>query len=55
MTVEHKTTKTRISGGEDFFQSLFENAADAYLILDDNRFVDCNQATVEIFHLTLSK
>jgi PAS domain S-box-containing protein len=48
MTVEDKTTKTRISGGEAFFESLFEKAADAYLILDDNRFVDCNQATVEM-------
>jgi len=48
MTVEDRATKTRISGGEDFFESLFENSADAYLILDDNRFVDCNQATVEM-------
>ena len=48
MTEQDQTTRTRISGGENFFQSLFEKSADAYLILEDNRFVDCNQATVEM-------
>jgi PAS domain S-box-containing protein len=34
--------------GENLFQMLFERSADAYLILDGNLFVDCNQATVNM-------
>ena len=48
MTEQDQTQQMRINGGEHFFQLLFENSADAYLILQDNRFVDCNQATVEM-------
>ncbi|MBV6391607.1 MAG: hypothetical protein KPEEDBHJ_00819 [Anaerolineales bacterium] len=35
-------------GSEIRFQTLFEQSADAYLILDGNIFVDCNQATVKM-------
>jgi PAS domain S-box-containing protein len=33
---------------EDRYRSLFENSADAILILDGDTFIDCNQATVEM-------
>ena len=32
----------------DTYRELFERSADAILILDGDRFVDCNQATVEM-------
>ena len=32
----------------DSYRALFENSADAILILDGEHFVDCNQATVEM-------
>ncbi|MEA2008189.1 MAG: PAS domain S-box protein, partial [Chloroflexota bacterium] len=42
--------QTEIDSGENFYQTLFENSADAYLILDNNIFVYCNQATVEMLY-----
>ncbi len=36
------------SGGQDQYRELFERSADAILIIEDGRFVDCNQATVEM-------
>ncbi len=33
---------------ERLFRLLFERSGDANLLIDDNRFVDCNQATVDI-------
>ncbi len=35
---------------ETLFRVFFEQSADAYLILDGNVFVDCNQATVKMLH-----
>ena len=32
----------------DRYRSLFENSADAILIIDGNTFIDCNRATVEM-------
>ena len=40
--------KQAIRESSAIFQALFDDSADAYLILDDNIFVDCNQATVEM-------
>jgi PAS domain S-box-containing protein len=34
--------------GPDTYRALFEQSADAILIIDGDRFVDCNQATVEM-------
>jgi len=34
----------------DAYRELFERSADAILIIEDGRFVDCNQATVEMLH-----
>jgi len=33
---------------EDRYRSLFENSADAVLIIDGDTFIDCNQATVDM-------
>ena len=33
---------------EERFRTLFEQSGDAYLIIDDGIFVDCNQATVDM-------
>jgi PAS domain S-box-containing protein len=35
---------------EDRYRSLFENSADAILIIDGDMFIDCNQATVDMLH-----
>ncbi len=37
---------------ERLFRLLFERSGDANLLIDGNRFVDCNQATVEILGAT---
>ena len=34
--------------GESRYRELFERSADAILIIDDDTFVDCNQATVDM-------
>ena len=39
--------KTHLSS-DVTFRTLFEKSADAYLILESNTFVDCNQATVKM-------
>ncbi|MBV6396104.1 MAG: hypothetical protein HFACDABA_01692 [Anaerolineales bacterium] len=45
---ERKRAERSIRESEARFQTLFEHSADAYLILDGNIFVDCNQATVDM-------
>ena len=36
----------------DAYRELFERSADAILILEGNRFIDCNQATVDMLRYT---
>ena len=36
----------------DTYRALFEQSADAILIIDGETFVDCNQATVDILGFT---
>ena len=43
---EQKHAEQRLSDSETRFRSLFDDSTDAYLIIDEGRFVDCNQATV---------
>lgn len=43
-----KQIEATLHQSEEKFRSLFEQSADAYLILEDNLFVDCNQATVDL-------
>jgi PAS domain S-box-containing protein len=44
--VEERTAQLQDS--ETRFRSFFDNSADAYLIIDEGLFVDCNQATVDM-------
>jgi PAS domain S-box-containing protein len=52
--VTHDTGHTAPEGGEapgiapDPYRELFERSADAILMIEDDTFVDCNQATVEM-------
>ncbi|MCB9423071.1 MAG: PAS domain S-box protein [Ardenticatenaceae bacterium] len=43
-----KQVEITLHQSEEKFRSLFEQSSDAYLILEDNLFVDCNQATVDM-------
>ena len=45
---ERKKIEKELRESEERFRSLFQDSADAYLILDENVFVDCNQATIEM-------
>ncbi|MBT3339098.1 MAG: PAS domain S-box protein [Anaerolineae bacterium] len=45
---ERKEMEQKLQESEERFHSLFDDSADAYLILDENIFVDCNQATIEM-------
>lgn len=44
--LERQQLDERIQASEQVFRTLFEQAADAMLLLRDGRFVDCNVATV---------
>lgn len=43
-----KQIEVTLHQSEEKFRSLFEQSVDAYLILEGNLFVDCNQATVDM-------
>jgi len=43
-----KQAEEALRASETRFRTLFEDSTDAYLILEKNIFVDCNQATVEM-------
>jgi PAS domain S-box-containing protein len=45
---ENSLKKQPVGESEALFRGLFENSSDAIQILDNNIFVECNQATVEI-------
>ena len=42
-----ESVPTPITG--DSYQALFEKCGDALLVMRDNRFLDCNQAAVDLF------
>lgn len=48
---ERKKTEQQLNESEKRFRSLFDDSADAYLILEENRFVDCNQAAIEMLRV----
>lgn len=43
---ERKLARKALQASEQTYRVLFERSADATLIIDDNRFVDCNKAVV---------
>ncbi|MDQ7092524.1 PAS domain S-box protein [Desulfosporosinus sp. PR] len=45
---EQKRAEEALKASELTFRTLFEGSSDAILILDDNKFVDCNPATLEL-------
>lgn len=45
---EQKRAEEALKESEHTFRTLFEGSSDAILILDDNKFVDCNPATMEL-------
>lgn len=46
--VARKKAEARLSTSEEKYRTLFERSADAILIIEGDRFVDCNAATVDM-------
>lgn len=47
---EQQQADDALQGSEFKFRTLFEKSADAHLILDHYKFIDCNEAAVNIMH-----
>ena len=45
---EHKNAEKALANSEAQFRSLFEQSADAILLIENGIFIDCNQATVQM-------
>jgi diguanylate cyclase (GGDEF)-like protein/PAS domain S-box-containing protein len=45
---EQKRVEEAVKASEYTFRTLFEGSSDAVLIMEDNKFVDCNPATIEL-------
>ncbi|MGC7870748.1 PAS domain S-box protein [Desulfosporosinus sp. SYSU MS00001] len=45
---EQKRAEEALKASEHTFRTLFEGSSDVILILDDNKFIDCNPATIEL-------
>ena len=48
--VQNRRLLTQSEESEEKFRSLFEQSGDAYLILEQNHFLECNQASIELLH-----
>jgi PAS domain S-box-containing protein len=49
---EYKQMGETLRDSEEKFRRLFEESGDAYLLLDDGKFIDCNQAAVKMLRYT---
>jgi len=49
---ERKQTQASLRDSENRYKALFESAGDAVILIDDDRFIDCNSATLEMFGCT---
>ncbi|MFQ5608385.1 MAG: PAS domain S-box protein, partial [Candidatus Zixiibacteriota bacterium] len=45
---ERKEAEEALKASEDTYRTLFEKSADSILIIEGDKFVDCNQATVDM-------
>ena len=50
IAIKRKLAEEALLESEQKFRTLFENAGDAILIIDGDRFIDCNVRTLELFH-----
>ncbi|MEO5330496.1 MAG: PAS domain S-box protein [Magnetococcus sp. YQC-5] len=46
---EHKRSDAALARSEAHFRTLFESSSDAVMLLDENKFFDCNSATLTMF------
>ena len=49
---ERKQTEEALRSSEKRYRSLFEAASDAIFLMEGDRFIDCNQRTLEVFGCT---
>ena len=52
---ERKQAELSLARSEAKYRDLFEQSADAFLIIKENRFIDCNQAAVDMLRCTHKK
>jgi PAS domain S-box-containing protein len=50
ITIKRKLAEEALQESEKKFRALFENAGDAILISEGDRFIDCNARTLDLFH-----
>ena len=48
---ERKQAEDELKASEERFRRLFEDSADAMLLIDDSRFVECNAAAVAMLRM----
>jgi len=46
---DRKRSKQLLKESENKYRALFEDSAEAYWLMDENRFLDCNAAALEMF------
>jgi diguanylate cyclase (GGDEF)-like protein/PAS domain S-box-containing protein len=46
---EQKRSKEMLQESENKYRALFQDSADAYWLIDENRFIDCNSAALQLF------
>jgi len=47
--INEQSARVRLQENEQRYRTLFETARDAIFLLENNRFIDCNMATLEMF------
>lgn len=47
---DRKDMEEKLRDSENLFRSLFEESADAFLLIENNKFIDCNRAAVKMFN-----
>jgi len=52
---KHKLTEIELNEREKKYQTIFESISDGFLVLKDDKFIDCNQRILEIYDCTLEE